>query len=414
MLSAVAELGFLTFWRDAFGHVASPLTQLACGILIGLSAWQLRKSESFAVHKRRPVISVVHGVIFAIAAVILGSLLQAIMLQFPVDPLQSDVIPSLELYVKRLLAGEKVYAPLEFPGWTVLPTYFPLLWAPYIFSELLQIDYRWSAYTLFLVSIAGFWIFGLSKRGQNPIEVGIKILLPFLFLYALTIHSKGALGHGVELTPVAYYFILVLTVNQKKPWMIGLGVLLCLLSRYAFTFWLPMYLLIIWMEYNFKMVFKAGLWVLGGVLALYVIPFLLPDPNIFFDGLSYYSATATSQWVPLPWQGDEETPFHLNRGLSVAWIFYEYAAGSIEEKLALNKLVHLGSCLLAVLIMFGYYWRNKISVRTNLKLYLIICLKVYLSIFYGLFYVPFNYLFMVPIFLTIPIIYRLRLASKVT
>ena len=86
--------------------------------------------------------------IFALGVFIVGKLYASIQTQFPVDPdgHGSDIIPSLYLYVKRFLAGEFAYQPLEFDGWTVLPTYFPMMWLPYCFSEILKIDYRWTAY----------------------------------------------------------------------------------------------------------------------------------------------------------------------------------------------------------------------------------------------------------------------------
>ena len=57
------------------------------------------------------------------------------------------------MYVQRLLGGETVYKPLPFEGYQVNPTYLPLMWAPYSFSEILKIDYRWTAYAVFLIPI---------------------------------------------------------------------------------------------------------------------------------------------------------------------------------------------------------------------------------------------------------------------
>ncbi len=409
------ELVFQTKWINKFGVYTSPVLWMAGGLLTCFAAYYM------VAFKKSPVpVSLDHykrynNGLLVFSVTLFGSLVIAMMLadvftNFPVDPKSSDIIPSLEAYVRRLLNGDKVYAPIEFPGWSVNPTYFPLLWFPYTFSELLHIDYRWTAYLVFIIAI---WLYNLKLvRHDIPYaEATFKALLPFLFLLAYVHYVEKVFGHAVELLPIGFYLILTLTIFNRSRLLIIVGIVLCLLSRYAFTFWLPVYLIVIWVEWGFKDVFKISLGVLAGVLLIYVFPFLLKDPTIFTKGLEYYGKTAEGQWQTQFWQAEGEKPFHLKQGLSYAIYFYDYVDGEVFDRLAVNRKVHILACgITAFLIgLFYFLYRKK---GLNPTIYLIISLKLYLIIFYGFFYVPFSYLYMLPFFLTIPIIYQIPMIRK--
>lgn len=160
--------------------------------------------------------------------------------EFPVDPFQSDVIPSMEIYVKRLLSGETVYTTLHFPNWEVEPTYFTMNWLPYVIPELLKIDYRWLALGSFY-GMVGIFSGRMLWQGRPLWEVALKTAFPFFALWLLVREDRFIFGHSVELTAVSYYLILALTLFHRKTWVMALGIVPCLLSRYAFTFWLPAY-----------------------------------------------------------------------------------------------------------------------------------------------------------------------------
>lgn len=415
ILATFLELALQTFWRNKLGNYFSPALWLFVGILACAATLYLsgfRKSPvpfSLDYYKRYNNALLLLSICL-FSAIITAFLLSPIFHQFPVDPLSSDILPSLELYVKRFLGGEKVYQPMEFPGWTVDPTYFPLLWLPYSFSEILQIDYRWTA---FLVFVIGVYLYNLREvRYHLPYtEVVIKALLPFLFILAFIVYQKETFGLTVELLPIGFYLLLTLTIFTRARFLMGIGILLCLLSRYAFTFWLPVYFLLMWMELGFKNMIKVGLVVLVGVLVIYVFPFLWNDWEIFGKGLAYYDQTAVGQWYPQSWQQAGDKPWHLSRGMGFAIYFFDFLEGSPEMKLAINKKIHLlGSALAALMILAGYfYWRKK---GLNRRIYMIVSLKFYLLIFYGLFQVPFSYLYMLPLFLSIPLLFHVPLRDS--
>ena len=413
-LGIFGELAMQTFWQNQFGMYKSPIVWMLSGFLVCFTAFFLigfkkpmpQKDEK-AIKWQRALI--VLG-IFSFGTIWCGFRLDQVFQSFPVDAKASDIIPSLEMYVRRFLGGETVYRPLPFEGYSVDPTYLPLMWAPYSFSEILKIDYRWTAYIVFLIPIF-IYNFKLIKSNASIPELIIKPLVPFIFLYSFTQNASGTLGYAVEMLPIGFYLILTLTIFHKNRYLMALGIVLCLLSRYAFTFWLPLYLLIYWVEKGFKNVFAVSLSVVFGVLLLYVIPFLSKDWTLISKGLNYYAKTAVGQWQTQPWQEPGAKPHHLSNGLSFAIYFYDYQPYTLEDRLKLNRKAHITACAFAAFLLgLGYLFFRKRGLNT--KMYLLVGLKFYLIIFYGFFYVPFSYLYQLPLFLSVALLYHIPLKEK--
>lgn len=407
------ELAMQTFWQNELGMYKSPVVWFVSGIVACIAAFALIGFKTTTEHDSgssiRQKILVVTAC-FLLGAIWCGVRLEHVFYKFPIDAKSSDIIPSLQMYVQRFLSGETVYRPLPFEGYQVDPTYFPLMWAPYSFSEILKIDYRWTAYAVFLIPLIIYSI-RLVKSDTPVVESAFKTLIPFLFLYNIAQNASGTLGMAVELLPVGFYLLLTLTIFHKNRYLMALGILLCLLSRYAFTFWLPLYLLIYWIEKGFKNVFNVSFYVLVGVLLLYVIPFLSKDWALLSKGLDYYSKTAVGQWQTQPWQAPGAKPHHLSNGLSFAIYFYDYEAYELADRLKFNRKVHLAACAFtAFLLGLGYFFFRKKGLNT--KMYLLIGLKLYLVVFYGFFYVPFSYLFQLPLFISIAILYNIPLIQR--
>lgn len=406
LIGILIEFGFLTFWKGNFGIKISPIIWMFGGLLTCLSAWFLVVQEKEIKVKRDSKWNqILIYITFTIGAIILGFVIGKIFDKFPIDPLDSDIVPSIELYVKRFLAGETVYAPLEFDTHTVLPTYFPLMWAPYLFSELLHIDYRWTAYVVFLLGLF-LWSRKLTKSNIPFWEAVIKMAIPFILLIIFADHERGSFAYAVELMPIGFYLFLVYGVNHKSNLMIAAGIVCCLLSRYAFTFWLPVYLFILWRVYDWKAI-RVSILVGLGVLFIYIIPFLSSNPQILLDGLAYYDTTILAEWSREHTPDPSQSPFQLTRGLSYAVYFLPEFGQDATANIALNKRVHLAVCLFIAALILAMFYALKPK-GNKLKWYLIIALKFYFIFFYGFFYMPFNYLFLLPFILSIPILFHIK------
>ena len=407
-LGLFLELGFQTFLKRSLGPYWSPIVWMLAGLAVaGAGLWLFaRKTESpgsfgSQALPRWAEIGIITAVFLAGCAITFFRV-WPVFDEFPIDPHQSDVIPSMQYYVQRFLRGETVYAPMPFSTWTIVPPYLPMTWLPYTIAELLKIDYRWLALGAFYGIIGIYTGRMLWQRRSLPGMIG-KTILPFVMLWLLIVYDRHIFGHSVELTIVAFYLFLALTLFHKRPWLMAVGIVICLLSRYAFTFWLPAYLVMLWIGKGFKPAFATGLYTLLGVLLLYILPFWIKDPGILKRGLEYYETTAIGQWQTQPWQEPGAKPFHLDRGLSFALMFYDFGDGTAEERLVANRSAQLWVCLLAAIgLVIGYYFWKKRGLDS--RLYALGSLKAYLTVFYAFLHVPFSYLFMAPLFLTVALV----------
>lgn len=422
LISTFVELAYQTSRINFNGIHLSPAIWLAGGLCCCFFAgWQLQQSEKrtnnvkadrtfFVLKGMFPRVWMSHlfyWIVFTSAAWFIGSKLGAIFERYPIDPMISDVIPSMQLYVKRFLAGEAVYTQMYFPSWSFFPTYLPFMWAPYIPAEIMQIDYRWTAYAFFVLVLV-FWNLRLLSRPVYFEEALFKMLIPFGMLYYFIHYTDHVLGHAIELTPVAYYLILALSLGSKRVWILAVPVVFCLLSRYAFSFWMPVYILILWGEYGFKKAFQVGFLVVTGLGLFYILPFVAQDWSMLGKAAEAYNGAILGQWKTQPWQPAGALPHHLSQGLSFSIYFYEGLPDmEVPERLRIAKIVHLGASLgAALLVLVSYFIMKKKWGHYNFKLFLLISLKFYLIIFYSLLYMPFSYLYQLPLFLSIPIIYE--------
>lgn len=424
MMATYVELGYQTFWLNREGIYWNPVICLLGGLFCCFFAASLLKEKQVVtnfspVHKvlllketfvNKWMNGLIYCVFFIACTIFIGDKLHLIFEKYPIDPLASDVIPSMEMYVKRFLAGEKVYAEMYFPSWSFFPTYLPFMWSPYLIAEIVNLDYRWIAYFFFIIVLI-FWTRQLLLQPIYFEEALLKLGLPFFALYYFIIHADFMFGHALELTPISYYLILALSLGSKRIWVIAIPIVFCLLSRYAFSFWLPVYLLILWSEYGFKKAFQIGLLAVGGLFIFYLFPFVLGDWGIISKGATAYNTAIVGQWKTQPWQEAGALPHHLSQGLSFSIYFYEFLPDlAIAERLSINKWVHLlVSIGTALFILLSYFWCKKRYTHFNLRLFLLISLKFYLVIFYSLLYMPFSYLYQLPLLLSIPIIYETQI-----
>ena len=127
-----------------FGMKTGPFIYLIAGLGTGISSWLIGRKKPvnnyhFVFRTGRIPEMILMTILFSIGFFWLKENLQWIINAHPIRSTQSDIIPSLEIYVQRFLSGEFVYEPFTFTPegwtpWTVKPTYFPLLWMPYILS----------------------------------------------------------------------------------------------------------------------------------------------------------------------------------------------------------------------------------------------------------------------------------------
>jgi hypothetical protein len=277
---------------------------------------------------------------------------------------------------------------------------------PFIAAELMGIDYRWLAYLSFIIILL-LWVKKVLVHESQVNEISIKLIAIFAGMILLHKYDWSSFAFSLELIDVAFYLFLALSFFARDWRIKAIAILFCLLSRYAFVFWLPLYVVSYYIEHGKKEAFKiAGLVVLG-VVVLYVLPFMTKQPTLFFDGLKYYDKTAIGQWEDIPsWYQEVGKPFTLTRGLSTSIYFYDFWNGDLLAKLSAARKVHTILCLLSVVFMGFLYWRWRKRSDFNYGGFLLLSLKFYFIFFYGFFYVPFAYLYFIPLFFSLAILFK--------
>ena len=400
ILSFGCQLMMQTYAKNFWGPHTSTIVWFVSGLIFSISAFFLGrsmpiKSESTSPNHfySRNLLLVIGLAFFAVSIHFSIHHLDFIFKKYPVMLDGSDIIPTIEIMVKRFIAGEPVYDLIKYDTHTTVPTYMPLTWLPYVPAEMFGWDYRWTpVYSFMAIGLA--MILTSWRRSQNDsFWLLLCLAISFVF-YGLMRFDNNNIRFGVELMPSVFYLILCLTLLSKRYMIVALGIVLCILSRYSFALWLPAYVIILWHHRGFAFTLKMGLSVLVGLLLFYIIPFIGLEFHKITAGLKFYNSNAESKWVQFDWQPDGAIPFHLKEGYGMAIHFYEVFKEQIEQGISVIKRFQLISISLVSLFTLAYYFLAK---KTDIKFLLITSLHLYLLLFYSFLYAPYGYLFFIPL-----------------
>ena len=116
---------------------------------------------------------------------------------------------------------------------------------------------------------------------------------------------------------------------------------------------------------------------------------------------------AVGQWSNVPdWYAHIGKPYILTQGLGFAIYFREFLAGEMLEKINTLKLVHLLSSFVVMALTLVVYHFKRSSIKSA-DLYLAGSLVVFMTVFYNFVFAPFSYLFLVPYFTIIAVLYKM-------
>jgi len=405
MLFFLLEAGMITFMRQDFGHEQSALIFFGLSLAIGVAGIYLAFTNTQATLQREQPIPFSKQ-FFLYSYTTVGILLSALLLNkimkvMPIDIKYSDIIPQVSVLVNRLLYGEFPYKVISDWGYDLFPTYLPLQWLPFTFAEALNVDYRWISFAIFFSSIIAFAVFALRKKITTE-RYAILLLVAFATFISLAKGEPTILGATIETMIAGFYLLLSLSIFSKSNVWRALGILVCLLSRYSLVLWLPLYILILFfVESKRNAIIISSICAIG-VLVIYVLPFLSVDGDIFFNAYSYHSKAALGEWSGQSWQQPGEKPVQLFRGVGFASVFYDTIDGDLTTRLGILQKAHLIITLLVVAVLgfIFYKFKNKLNYQT----YLLASLKIYLVVFYNFIQIPYTYLFVTVIVVSLPIL----------
>jgi hypothetical protein len=229
--------------------------------------------------------------------------------------------------------------------------------------------------------------------------------LPFILLFTIYYKNGKTAVQSIEIMIMGYYLILATLLFSSNVILKAVGLILPFLSRYSFLFWLPVYFYNL-LRNNFKKVLLVS--VLFGVMILlfFVIPFVLPIPEMLKTFNANYTTSILGEWKGQSWQAPTDRPFQLFQGIGLASWFYQFGSGSLLERIELNKnALFLFSILSSLTIIL---LQSKIIKTIGANLFSLLALKFMLTIFYAFIMVPYDYLNWVPLVVSIVILSRIN------
>lgn len=421
LLTFIVELLMLTTWMGKPSLDASPAIWLVTGILnawtgsiligrYGLGADDTGNKMTLSPAKTWGIIlTLIVGVGYT------AGLLHHIFQDIPELSTASDIIPGKKEFVRRLLHGETVYLPVHFDTYDLQPTFLPFRWLPFTIAEVFKFDYRWIPFSGFVLGVC-VWIFSRDIKNKNVplLETILKVLFPFWALGQFIVDEKFNFGLAVELLILGYHLILARFMFHKNPWVVGLSVVLCLLSRYSIILWLAVPATWLILEKRYAFLGKIILATVAGIFLFYWLPFCRHDLGKHFITAShYYVEACRGCWHVDSWQPADAIPSFLGKGQGFQYWSYAHGPADLEDRYQLNMKLGLWTCaasiLISCIILFRYMRKENDPVV--IKGLILGSLKVYMIFFIGFIMCPFSYLFIVPFFLSLPMLYSIPFKS---
>jgi hypothetical protein len=183
----------------------------------------------------------------------------------------ADMLPIIKSMNQRFLHGQwkQVYQPIPEIWSGIQPIYLPAMWMPFGLSLIFDFDIRW-------ITLCGIWlslILCVLPVWRKLIE-SIFLIVAFLILLAW-LHTNGDNG-VIELTEEGvvffYYSLLATAIILKNPWIMGISVALCLMSRYSFIGWIPFAIVYLLLRREYKFLLRVSL-AAATVVFVLILPF---------------------------------------------------------------------------------------------------------------------------------------------
>ena len=392
LLFAVSEVLLITKYRSYFGEFLSPVILFFLSLSIGIVPLVFyKKFETKKIsneNKNKPYQFLFFALLAGFGFFKTNTLCREIFNNYPITVQISDIIPQIQKFVERAEHLWYPYKTISFPTYNLFPTYLPLHWAPFIIADKLHFDYRYLANGILYLSLIFLFYQIIKSHTIAFIEKLILIVLPFVGIYAFINFDNISVGVSVEQMIMGYYiFLSTVLVTQKNIYFRSGAVLLCLLSRFSFLFWVPLFLYSVFIFEGKKQLTKAILFLTCGVLLLYIIPFVLKDPSVFLKSQASYMAGTLGEW-------DRNPSPHLHNGLGLSNYFLSFLSGTNTHKIHVLQIMLISFSILAMLCL-GFFL-NKNKEKLDRRIFNVGSLKIMLAVFYAFVQIPYSYLYLVP------------------
>lgn len=311
-----------------------------------------------------------------------------------IDYRMADMLPQIKVMCRRFINGEKIYAPIPEIWNGKQPPYLPMMWLPFVPTEYLGIDVRWTTVGFILSGL--FLTFSILQKENFPNLWWLAAALASIFLLVnfLLLKDKITIGRTEEGVVIGFYLFLGFALTRNNPVLIGIAIAGCLLSRFSLFFWVPMYL-----GYVFFFESRKNAIIIASVIAVFVLfvfllPFGISQPEYFLNIPSDYHVG-----VDRAWQSNYQDGVYYKHALGFAKFFDIYQIKTLHNLQIATAALIPGMVLLC-------YMRLKKIFKLNPIFFGLCSLKITLVFFYNFLEVPYFYLYFVPTFFSYPILFK--------
>ena len=407
------ELLLIFYLKNVFEFIISPIIIMGAGIFLSVYPYFILKhNKSSFLEENEPKKLISKSNFNTIVLLFIGlSLITIIVANFviiknPIVVTQSDIIPFInEVFVNRFMDNEIVYAPYTgFNYGTFTPGYLPLHWFPFVICKYLNIKFQWIVVIIFLIACAIYTVV-LYNNIKNKFWLIINCILPFILLFSIYLKNTRTSVQSIEVMILGYYLILTISLFSKNVLIKSLGLILPLLSRYSFLFWLPIYFYNL-LRKSFKTFLLVSIILSIMILLFFIVPFVLPIPEMLKSFNANYTTSILGEWKGQSWQAPTDRPFQLFQGLGFASWFYQFGNGSLLDRIMLNKNILF---IMSILSSFAIIvLQPKIRKVIGANMFSLLTLKFMLTIFYAFIMIPYDYLNWLPLIVSVVILSRIN------
>jgi hypothetical protein len=295
------------------------------------------------------------------------------------------MLPIIKVMGERFIAGQHshIYDIIPWIWHGTRPIYLPAMWLPYVPAIFMGIDMRWVAIAGLVFAFISF-LFIYRPNTHPYLSFLLGVLAFLLFWWVVADNTPGIVSVAEEGVVIGYYVLLVLALLSGRPWLTGIAISLCMLSRYALVGWVPAYLLYLVLEKKWKSL--AAIAITGS--SCFVLLFLLPVGWATFLRLAElpgdYIAFAGRVW--------HDSPDVFASAPAFAWFF-----GPKRVALLHGLLLTLSFSVPVIFMWVG----RRLQRSVNLPL---AALKITLVVFFCFIDVPYLYLFYTSCFVSLIIV----------
>ncbi|MBP7389060.1 MAG: hypothetical protein KA841_01575 [Chitinophagales bacterium] len=210
----------------------------------------------------------------------------------------ADMLPRIQIYVERFLTGDYVYKPVTmWWGGVGLPPYLPAVWLPFIPSNVLGFDMRWTTVACYIVAMIIVLSQFKFRLSLLSIICFTLLFLGLLYLDYYLIHlGKGFWVFTYEGLIVLYYVLLLWALAKWKPFFIGFSIAICLLSRFSLVTWIPFFMLFLFVFEQPSFALKTAFAFLISVSLLFLLPFYIGHSEEFSHIIEQYRFGSINFW----------------------------------------------------------------------------------------------------------------------